>query len=229
VGLYAGVAAGAIVLVGLAVLLIADPFSAKVQQPAVEPELTLRPGKSATPTTAAQPAQPSQPSQQAKTPQPTASANPVEPQPTANGVGQPPPKADPPKQEPEAGKSASATQPEPPPKQPAKLPKTSTNPTPPPPKQPVAASKGIQQVADALGVLKIPPASTGQGLLIVNASPWGTAIVDGKEIGETPKEMRVGAGRYRVKVLHPTLGAREGQVLVKPGEKMVFLADFSSK
>ncbi|HYD41594.1 MAG TPA: protein kinase [Anaeromyxobacter sp.] len=205
--LLAGIAAGAPVLVAIVATLIADPFSSTGKPPpADEPELVLPPR----PTSAQQPPPAGASTTSADSPAPGATA--ANPQPAPPPAGSPP---SPPPPDPEPKAVLAEPQPQPAPE-----------PTPPPPKLP-RAQKGIQQVADALGVLRLPPAASGAGLLVVNASPWGQAVVDGKEVGETPKELRVGAGRYRVKVVHPTLGAREGQVVVEPGKRRVFLADFA--
>jgi serine/threonine-protein kinase len=196
----AGIAAGATLLVAIVVTLVADPFSSAGSPPPAEPELVLppRPTSAEPPATAAGPKPPAD-----TAPDPTAANLPA--QPPADATAPLPPDPEP---------TAVVAPPPPAPEQK-------------PPPKPPRAPKGIQQVADALGVLRLPPATSGSGLLVVNASPWGQAVVDGKEIGETPKELRVGAGRYRVKVVHPTLGAREGQVVVEPGKRRVFLADFA--
>lgn len=86
---------------------------------------------------------------------------------------------------------------------------------------------GILEVAEGVKILAVPAASTGQGILAVYASPWGVVAVDGKELGETPRELRVGEGFYRVKVTHPTLGARETVVTVARGRRAAFNVSFS--
>jgi hypothetical protein len=34
----------------------------------------------------------------------------------------------------------------------------------------------------------------------VNATPWGRVVVDGVDLGESPQELRIRAGRHRVRV-----------------------------
>jgi hypothetical protein len=82
----------------------------------------------------------------------------------------------------------------------------------------------VVEAAEGLNVLKVPAAGSHQGLIAVTASPWGVVSVDGKEIGETPRELRVGEGYYRVKIVHPTLGAKEQVVLVPAGKRIAINA-----
>jgi hypothetical protein len=78
-----------------------------------------------------------------------------------------------------------------------------------------------------MNLIKSPPPTSGQGILTVTASPWGVASVDGKELGETPREARLGEGYYRVRVTHPTLGVKETTVVVPPGKRVLFNARFT--
>ena len=47
-------------------------------------------------------------------------------------------------------------------------------------------------------------------------------FVDGKDIGETPRELRVGEGFYRVRLEHPTLGKRETTLTVPAGRRATY-------
>jgi len=85
----------------------------------------------------------------------------------------------------------------------------------------------VLEVAEGLNTLKVPAAASGQGVLAVTASPWGVLTVDGKEIGETPRELRVGAGSYRIALSHPTFGVRASAVVVQPGKRVVLNVNFS--
>jgi hypothetical protein len=76
-----------------------------------------------------------------------------------------------------------------------------------------------------MNVLKVPAAASGQGILTITANPWATAFLDGKELGETPREARVHAGTYRVRLSHPTLGNRDATVTVAAGRRKVHNAD----
>jgi hypothetical protein len=88
---------------------------------------------------------------------------------------------------------------------------------------------GVLEEAEGLNVLKAPAAATGQGVLAVTASPWGVVSVDGRELGETPREIRAAGGFYRIKVAHPTLGAMERSVVVVAGRRVVFNVPLSKQ
>jgi hypothetical protein len=75
------------------------------------------------------------------------------------------------------------------------------------------------EVATGLSVLAIPPASSGQGILTVNATPWGLVRVNGHAVGDTPKSMRLPAGRHRVRIERKGHRAVDELVWVKPGER----------
>ncbi len=74
--------------------------------------------------------------------------------------------------------------------------------------------------ADALEGLEVPPASSGQGILFVNATPWAEIHVDGIPEGYTPREMRLAAGTHRLKLVHPTRGTVVKDAQVRAGERV---------
>jgi serine/threonine-protein kinase len=96
-----------------------------------------------------------------------------------------------------------------------------------PPVAPPRKGAGLVEVVEGMNLIKSPPPTSGQGILTVTASPWGVASVDGKELGETPREARLGEGYYRVRVTHPTLGVKETTVVVPPGKRVLFNARFT--
>jgi tRNA A-37 threonylcarbamoyl transferase component Bud32 len=79
------------------------------------------------------------------------------------------------------------------------------------------------RIAARLNGLVVPPASSGHGVLGVNAVPWGTVFVNGVRVGETPLDVRLPAGRYRVRVEHPK-GADTRVIDVAPGRRTQVLA-----
>ena len=83
-----------------------------------------------------------------------------------------------------------------------------------------AARRGVLASADALEALELPPASSGEGILFVNATPWAEIHLDGRPEGYTPREMRLVAGRHRLKLVHPTRGTVEKVADVRPGERV---------
>jgi serine/threonine-protein kinase len=74
--------------------------------------------------------------------------------------------------------------------------------------------------AEALEGLELPPASSGEGILFVNATPWAEIHLDGRPVGYTPREMRLAAGRHRLKLVHPSRGSVERVAEVRAGERL---------
>jgi serine/threonine-protein kinase len=74
--------------------------------------------------------------------------------------------------------------------------------------------------AEALEGLELPPASSGEGILFVNATPWAEIHLDGRPEGYTPREMRLAAGRHRLKLVHPSRGSVEKVAEVRAGERV---------
>ena len=79
------------------------------------------------------------------------------------------------------------------------------------------------RVAHRHNGLSVPAASSGHGILGVNAVPWGTVVVNGVRLGETPLDVRLPAGRYRVRVDHPK-GADVRTVTIAVGRRTDVLA-----
>jgi hypothetical protein len=79
------------------------------------------------------------------------------------------------------------------------------------------------RIAPRLNGLAVPAASSGQGVLSVNAVPWGTVVVNGVRLGEAPLDVRLPAGRYRVRVDHPK-GADSRTVTITAGRRTHVLA-----
>ncbi len=89
------------------------------------------------------------------------------------------------------------------------------------------STKGIRRVGEKLNSIATPPESSGDGVLIVVATPWAVVAIDGRAIGETPREVRLGAGTYRVRATHP-LGMREQTVTIKPGKRQTWSPTFAN-
>ena len=77
--------------------------------------------------------------------------------------------------------------------------------------------------APELGALPVPSASSGEGLLSVNATPWGLLRVDGNAVGDTPQEIRLPAGRHRVRVERKGQRPVDVVVTVKAGARTMLL------
>jgi hypothetical protein len=59
--------------------------------------------------------------------------------------------------------------------------------------------------------------------VLVEVSPWAVLFVNGFEVGETPQDVRLAAGRrYRFRVEHPTKGAAEKVIEVVAGERQTW-------
>ncbi len=86
--------------------------------------------------------------------------------------------------------------------------------------RPSVARPGVLASADALEGLELPPASSGEGLLFVNAQPWAEIQLDGRVEGYTPREMRLPAGRHRLRLVHPSRGTVERDAEVRAGERL---------
>ncbi len=106
-------------------------------------------------------------------------------------------------------------------------------PPPPAPKRPmkIAAAapqgtKGVRSIGTELNSIRTPSAASGDGVLTVVATPWAQVAIDGRDIGETPRELRLGAGTYRVRASHPALGIREHSVTIKAGKRMIWSPTF---
>ncbi len=95
---------------------------------------------------------------------------------------------------------------------------------PPPPRR--TAPPVIRLERGELGSIPTPPAATGDGVLVLVATPWADVAVGGVGLGETPREVRVPAGRYTVRAVHPELGVREDRVVVGAGERKLWAARF---
>jgi hypothetical protein len=75
----------------------------------------------------------------------------------------------------------------------------------------------------AVGRLKTPRRESGEGILAVNAVRWGTVVVNGFQLGETPLEVRVRAGRHRVRVDRNRQRGPEVVVTVEAGQRTKLL------
>lgn len=91
-----------------------------------------------------------------------------------------------------------------------------------------AATKGVRFVKPELNSIPTPAAASGDGVLAVVATPWAEVQIDGREIGETPREILLGAGSYRVRATHPALGTREETVTIKAGKRKVWAPTFAN-
>jgi hypothetical protein len=89
-------------------------------------------------------------------------------------------------------------------------------------------ARGIRSVREELNSIPTPAARSGDGVLSVIATPWAEVWVDGVKIGETPREMLVSAGTYRVRAIHPSLGTREVTLVVPAGKRKVWNATFAN-
>jgi serine/threonine protein kinase len=114
-------------------------------------------------------------------------------------------------------------------------------PRPPPPLPPPAARRAAPSARAAspdprpapfllvrgeLNSVPTPSADTGEGVLVLVATPWAELEVEGVRLGETPREVRLRAGTYGVRAVHPELGIREERVVVGPGERKLWAARY---
>jgi len=135
------------------------------------------------------------------------------PPPSTTGVAQP----------------ATVTRADPEPETPARPAPTSAAKRPPKAPEPAGetvAARAPFKVRDTLNSIPVPSASSGFGVLQVQAEPFGEVYLDGKHHGEAPMEFQVHAGTYAVRVIHPTLGVREKRVAVVAGKRVPWTANF---
>jgi hypothetical protein len=108
-------------------------------------------------------------------------------------------------------------------------------PTPPAPKRPPKVSEAPADppvvrapfsVRDTLNSIPLPTAASGDGVLSVQAEPFGDVFLNGKAYGDAPKEFRLHAGVHVVRVTHPSLGVREKRLTVVAGKRVPWTANF---
>jgi serine/threonine-protein kinase len=99
-----------------------------------------------------------------------------------------------------------------------------------PPGSPAPASTSLPEgtpaspvrAAGPIGSLPLPPRAGGDGILAVNATPWASVTIDGARAGDTPREWRLPAGRYRLRATHPARGAAEAELEVRAGQRRIW-------
>ncbi len=87
----------------------------------------------------------------------------------------------------------------------------------------------VRYVRDVLNAIPTPQRDSGDGVLSIQADPFGDVFVNGRAYGEAPREFRVEAGVYHVKAVHPQLGARQARLTVRAGDRTRWTADFLRK
>jgi serine/threonine-protein kinase len=82
--------------------------------------------------------------------------------------------------------------------------------------------------APATPATPVPPAAAaaGTGTLNLNSIPISNALVDGRPVGPTPRQVPVAAGTHSVTFVHPTLGRKSMTVNVVPGKTALAAAKF---
>lgn len=114
----------------------------------------------------------------------------------------------------------------PPPPTPASTPAPASLPPPPlpptPDPTPAPTSTDRVRASGRIGSLPLPAAESGEGILAVTASPWATVRLDGTRLGDTPREWRLPAGRYRVEASHPGRRTAALELELRPGARRVW-------
>jgi serine/threonine-protein kinase len=98
-----------------------------------------------------------------------------------------------------------------------------------PPAPPAAEATVKARVRSAPGIygLPVPAASSGDGVVSVNANPWANLSVDGVRVGETPRTVRLPAGLHRLRLEHPRHAPIEKVVEVRAGRRESWNATLS--
>jgi serine/threonine-protein kinase len=88
-----------------------------------------------------------------------------------------------------------------------------------------SAATGIAplETSPGMNALAVPPASSGQGILSVQATPWGTVRLNGHEVGDTPQSIRLPAGSHRVRIERNGRKITDELVSVKAGKRTKIL------
>ena len=94
-----------------------------------------------------------------------------------------------------------------------------------------AAADRVKPVADAGIAVKKNEAKEsrkpGKARVKLHASPWALIRVDGVEVGETPRTLRLATGERRIELYNPDLGKRHKVVLeLKRGRRYTVSHDF---
>jgi hypothetical protein len=90
------------------------------------------------------------------------------------------------------------------------------------------ARDGVRYCRPSVNAVPTPVRSSGDGVLTIDADPYGDVFVNGRPYGETPGECRLAADTYAVRVVHPQYGTREASITVRPGERTRWTAEFVS-
>jgi serine/threonine-protein kinase len=91
------------------------------------------------------------------------------------------------------------------------------------PEENLAAVIAPLESAPGMSALPIPSAASGQGILSVQATPWGTVRVNGHEVGDTPRSIRLPAGAHRVRIERNGRKITDELVSVKAGKRTKIL------
>jgi len=85
--------------------------------------------------------------------------------------------------------------------------------------RPAPMATGLARASGRIGSLPLPPAESGEGILAVTASPWAAVTIDGARLGDTPREWRLPAGRYRLEASHPGRRTAAVELELRPGAR----------
>ena len=80
-----------------------------------------------------------------------------------------------------------------------------------------------REVLAGVNGMAIPAATSREGILLVNATPWATVYVNGTRVGDTPQQVRLRAGRHRVRLERPNQRGVEADVTVVAGVRVSFV------
>jgi serine/threonine protein kinase len=95
------------------------------------------------------------------------------------------------------------------------------------PGRPVSDASPIRKVKHAINSIRQPAPSSGDGLLVIVATPWAKVRIDNREIGEAPCEVLIRAGTYRLHASHPDLGQTKATVDIAAGERKTWPVTFA--
>jgi serine/threonine-protein kinase len=95
--------------------------------------------------------------------------------------------------------------------------------TPAAPVPPAPAARPVRAPPPTTPPLTAKPGASGlEGVVTVLGMPGARIMVDGRQAGQSPRELRLPAGTHRIQVTHPTAGNAEETLEVVAGERKLW-------
>jgi hypothetical protein len=89
-----------------------------------------------------------------------------------------------------------------------------------------SAAQGAHGAEPATPATKAPTGATGSGTLTVTSKPAAMVYVDGRGLGETPKQISLPAGSHTVTVVNADHGSKTNKITIEPGKSASVAVNF---